>query len=114
MPRLAFQLFRAFVCLALAGCENKTTTPEDFRHGDEIVAALEKYRTAHNHYPDTLGSLEPEYIGQIKQPRYGERRWEYIRYCEKGTYALFMWRADHAGYGYNVPDSKWTYIDNSF
>ena len=87
MRSLTFQFVQVLLCLALASCENKTATQEDFRHGDEIVAALEKYRAAHGHYPDTLGFVE-EYIGEIKQPQYGERRWEYIRYCEKGTYAL--------------------------
>ncbi len=100
-------------CLALTSCERRSATPEDFRRGDEIVAALQKYRADHGHYPDTLGPLAPDYIREIKDPDYGERRWDYIHYCEKDTYALFMWTSTKAGCGYNVPDSKWTRIDNS-
>ena len=99
----------AILSLALAGCERRSATAEDFRRGDEIVAALEKYRADHGHYPDTLGSLSMVY----KDPDYGERRWDYVHYCEKDTYALFMWTSTKAGWGYNVPDSKWTRIDNS-
>ena len=113
-----FQLAVVFVSLlAFTGCPANTgAIPKDLQYGDEIVAALEKYHADHGHYPDTLWALQPEYIREIKQPRYGERRWDYTRYCEKGTFALVIWGAKpyHDGYGYNVPDPKWTRIENSF
>ena len=102
--------------LLLAGCsdERQTTSGEDFRRGDAIIAALEKYRKTRGTYPDTLDALVPNYLPAVQEPDYGERRWDYVPHNEKGTYGLFMWRRDKAGYGYNVPEPKWEYIDNSF
>jgi hypothetical protein len=117
MPRIRFHILAVLVSLALSGCgANTRSVAHDLKHGDEIVAALEKYRAERGHYPDTLGELEPNYIAHIKQPRYGEHRWDYIRYCEKGTFALFIWGAKpyHDGYGYKAQEAKWTRIENSF
>ena len=102
--------------LLLAGCDHAhtTATAEDFRRGNDIITAVEKYRAAHGDYPDTLSVLAPNYIRAVEDPDYGEQRWDYIHHAEKGTYGLFMWRRDKAGYGYNVPEPTWTYIDNSF
>lgn len=102
--------------LLLVGCDDEHTTAsaEDFRRGNDIIAALEKYRAAHGVYPDTLSVLVPTYLRAVEDPDYGERKWVYIHYGEKRTYGLFMWRRDHAGYGYNVPEPTWTDIDNSF
>jgi hypothetical protein len=38
---------------------------EDGRAGPAMIAAGAN-STAHNHYPDTLGFLEPEHVGQIQ------------------------------------------------
>jgi hypothetical protein len=102
--------------LLLIGCdgEHQKASVEDFRRGDRIVAALEKYRAEHGDYPDTLSVLVPTYMRAVEDPDYGDRRWDYIHHSMKRTYGLFMWRRDKAGYGYNVPEPKWEYIDNSF
>jgi hypothetical protein len=111
---IRFALCAALLSLGLRGCERRSATAEDFRRGDAIVAALQKYRADHGHYPDRLGSLAPHYIRALQNPDYGERRWDYIHYCEKDTYSLMMWTSTKPGYGYNMPDPKWVFIDNSF
>ena len=102
--------------LLLTECsdERQTASGGDFQRGDAIIVALEKYRTDHGTYPDTLDALVPKYLPAVQEPDYGERRWVYITYNEKGAYGLFMWRRDKVGYGFNVPEPKWVYIDNSF
>ena len=44
--------------------------------GDEIVKALDNYFGDHSRYPNSLESLVPNYLDQIKLPKWGEK-WEY-------------------------------------
>jgi hypothetical protein len=116
-----YHLLLALLGLVITQCRPPTPIlgelpEEDRRHGDEIVAALEKYHSVQGHYPDTLAQLESEYISEIKPPRYGQGKWDYVTYGGKDTFALFLWGVNLTdnGYGYNVPEPEWTRIENSF
>lgn len=99
------------------GCESDSRNiHNDQLVGDNVVLALEKYKADRDTYPDVLSELEPNYIGSIKQPRYGERRWDYIHYCKNDTFGLGMWgrRSTDKGYVYSSERRKWELADNSF
>jgi hypothetical protein len=101
----------------LAGCgTDKSSVPNDERIGDQIIAALEKYKTGRGSYPDVLSELEPTYIRQITQPRYGQRRWDYIHYCKNDTFGLAVWgrKLTDNAYMYNSERKKWEVVENSF
>jgi hypothetical protein len=101
----------------LASCEpNKTSVPNDKLIGDQIVAALEKYKATRGSYPDVLSELEPAYIGHITSPRYGERKWDYVHYCRNDSFGLAMWgrKLTDDGYMYNSERKQWEVAENSF
>ena len=101
----------------MAGCGvDKTSVPNDEKTGDQIIAALEKYKIEKGSYPDTLSQLVPTYVGRITSPRYGERRWDYIHYCKDDSFALAMWgrRLTDDGYLYSSERKKWEVSENSF
>jgi hypothetical protein len=52
----------------------------------EVIAALERYRAAHDAYPPTLDALLPEQLAEIRQPRIGWLDWdeEVFTYTELG------------------------------
>ena len=105
------------VVLFLIACEpDKSSVPNDQRIGDQIIAALEKYKAERGLYPDTLTQLMPSYMRQITQPRYGERRWDYVHYCKNDSFALYMWgrKAYQDGYWYDSDKKAWGVIENSF
>jgi hypothetical protein len=110
-----FVLF-CFVTLAV-GCEaDKSSVPNDEVIGNKIVAALEKYKAQRGSYPDVLPELEPDYIGLITSPRYGERRWDYTHYCKNDSFGLAMWgqRSTDNGYIYRSERKQWEVAENSF
>jgi len=45
--------------------------------GDEIIAALERWRAAKGDYPDTLSALVPSELPELKRPQVGSGRWEF-------------------------------------
>jgi hypothetical protein len=118
MSKSLFLLF-PLVCLlaVLVSCQpSKESIPADLKTGDQIVAALGKYKSQTGSYPDVLSALEPDYLRQIIPPRYGEKRWDYIHYCKKDSFALFMWgrKAYQDGYWYDSDKKQWGVVENSF
>jgi hypothetical protein len=58
--------------------------------GNEIVAALEKYRAEMRKYRDRLSDLIPDYIAEIKSPRYGAKKWSYNNHPDRDTFNLLI------------------------
>jgi hypothetical protein len=116
--KLRTNCFALFCLVALSvGCEaDKSSVQNDEVIGDKIVAALEKYKAQRGSYPDVLSQLEPTYISQITQPRYGARRWDYIHYCKNDSFGLAMWgqRLTDDGYLYSSDTKRWEVAQNSF
>jgi len=103
--------------LVFAGCEaDKSSIASDKLVGDQIIAALEKYKAQRGSYPDVLSELEPDYVGHITPPRYGEKKWNYIHYCKNDSFGLAMWgrRLTDEGYVYSSERKKWEVAENSF
>lgn len=101
----------------MAGCvPDKASVAEDKLIGDQIVAALEKYKAEQGSYPDVLSQLEPTYISHITPPHYGERRWDYIHYCTNDSFGLAIWgrRLTDDGYLYSSERKKWQVAENTF
>jgi hypothetical protein len=63
---------------------------DDQSLGNEIVAALQKYRAEKGKYPDRLSELVPDYIAEIKSPRYGAKKWSYNNRPDRDTFSLFI------------------------
>jgi hypothetical protein len=111
--------YSVLFCLVflLIGCEpDKSSVLNDERIGDGIIAALETYKTQRGSYPDVLSELEPDYIAEIIQPRYGEGRWRYVHYCKNDVFGLAMYgrRLTDDDYVYSSERKKWEVAENSF
>jgi hypothetical protein len=112
-------LFSILFCILvfLNGCRpDRTSVANDMLIGDQIVAALEKYKAQRGSYPDVLSELEPNYIGHITVPRYGEQKWSYVHYCKNDSFGLAMWgkRLTDDGYVYSSERKQWETAENSF
>ena len=46
--------------------------------GDEIIKALEAYKSDHGRYPTSLNALVPAYLQEIKAPTWGIGAWNYV------------------------------------
>jgi hypothetical protein len=70
----------------------------------EIVAALEKYRTEHGTYPERLSDLVPKYIAEIKPPRYGAKKWDYVYHANRDLFSLVLpaQKSYEVSYWYNT------------
>ena len=66
---------------ALGGCSSgkwsDSDVAETVKRGDEIVAALEKYKKDKNEYPKSLDELKPSYLSEIPDPTVGTKKWDY-------------------------------------
>lgn len=114
--RMACSVLLCLVVL-VTGCEaDKSSVSNDERIGDQIVAALEKYKAQRGSYPDVLSELEPDYVGLITPPHYGQRRWDYTHYCRNDSFGLAMWgrRPTDDGYIYRSERKQWEVAENSF
>ena len=103
--------------LLMPACEaDKSSVSKDKVTGDQIIAALEKYKVQRGVYPDVLSELEPGYIGRITSPRYGEKKWDYVHYCKDDSFGLAMWgrRLMDDGYLYSSERRQWEVAENSF
>jgi hypothetical protein len=67
---------------------HKALVRSDQLTAGEIVGALEKYRSERGAYPNRLSDLVPKYIAAIKPPSYGAKRWEYVYYPNRNSFAL--------------------------
>jgi len=45
--------------------------------GEQIVTALEAYRSAEGEYPDSLPQLAPRFVPQVEPPLWGMQQWRY-------------------------------------
>ena len=109
-----------FCCwLALAFCTcapDKSSVSSDQSIGNEIIAALEKFRHEKGHYPTQLSELVPKHIPEIKSPSYGEKRWDYNYKPGEDFFGLYMWgkKAYHDGYLYSSQRKQWEVVENIF
>ena len=55
----------------------ESSVAESQRRGDQLVAALERYKFDHKQYPPNLDALVPEYLGALPLPTAGDRTWRY-------------------------------------
>ena len=104
------------ILMMLSCAPAKSSVPNEQQHGDQIIAALEKYKAERGSYPDTLSELEPNYLGHITPPHYGEKKWDYVHYCKNDSFGLAMWgrRPTDDGYVYSSERKKWEITANSF
>lgn len=103
--------------LTLLGCRaDKSSVKSDELIGDQIIAALDKYKEQRGSYPDVLSELEPSYIPKITPPRYGEKRWNYTHYCKNDSFGLAMSgrRLTDDDYVYSSERKRWEIAENSF
>jgi hypothetical protein len=103
--------------LSLTGCDfNRGSFSADRAMGDQIIVALERYKSEKGSYPDVLWTLEPDYIGQIIPPRYGQQRWDYTHYCKNDSFGLAVWgrKLTDDGYVYFSERKQWEVAHNSF
>lgn len=63
----------AIYCLAIAIglIFNSQARQEDERKFDAIVSAVNHYLTTEHRYPESLGQLVPQYLGEVPRPRFG-------------------------------------------
>ena len=78
MKKLAVIVVAAALLL-LIGCSKEKVKRQyaTFSRGDEIIAALEKYKDANSKYPDHLTDLTPQYLIAIPPPVMGNQQWKY-------------------------------------
>jgi hypothetical protein len=69
---------------------HKAVVRGDESRASEVVAALEKYRRDRGSYPNRLSELVPAYIAAVKPPHYGVKKWEYVHYPKRNSFALFL------------------------
>ncbi len=76
--------------------------------GDEIVAALESYKSANGGYPASLDELVPVHIATIEPPVAGVKKWNYRR-VPRGGYQLIFGAngAEYPSRYYTSQDGKW-------
>jgi hypothetical protein len=111
------RLLAVYLMLALLGCRaDESSVKSDELIGNQIIAALEKYKEQRGSYPDVLSELEPSYIPKITPPRYGEKRWNYTHYCKNDSFGLAMFgrRLTDDDYVYSSDRKKWEVAENSF
>jgi hypothetical protein len=105
------------VITSLVGCSSSTgSVKQDELIGDQIILALDKYKAEHGSYPDTLWSLEPDYLSQIARPKYGDGRWDCVHYCKDDSFGLAIWgrHTTDNGYVYSSQRRQWEVAENSF
>lgn len=51
---------------------------ETMSFGNQIINALEVYRTENGGYPDSLKLLVPKYLPDIQPPVWGQDGWQYV------------------------------------
>jgi len=67
-----------FVAIIVSGCDiDKRQLTITIERGNEIVAALERFRVDSGKYPETLDQLSPKYLAEIRQPAWGLKAWKY-------------------------------------
>ena len=80
---------------------------ESRRRGDEIIAAMSRYREEKGEYPEDLAELVPEYLVELRQPLVGPRRWGYVRDEEKGFVLSFFMGPMYETWWYEGKAGEW-------
>lgn len=52
---------------------------ESLRRGDQLVAALDRWRAVHGDFPQRIDDLVPAQLESIQRPLVGKGRWAYHR-----------------------------------
>jgi hypothetical protein len=101
--------------IALSGCGQDWTAAkiaESQRRGNEIVAALERFRANRGEFPKELEELVPDYVAEIIKPVAGSRKWCYARTPDAQDFCLLFGRGDHCypsyGFQYRDKEDGWT------
>jgi hypothetical protein len=83
-------------------------------HEALIACALERYRLAHNEYPETLDALVPQFLDKIPADIIGGRPLHYRR-AEKGKFLLYSvgWNETDDG-GKPGSEDDWVWDDTGF
>ena len=81
-------------------------------HEALIACALERYRLAHNAYPETLDALVPQYLAQVPRDIIGGQPLHYRR-TDDGKFLLYSvgWNETDDG-GKPGSDDDWTWDDS--
>jgi hypothetical protein len=61
---------------------------ESEQKGNELIAAIEAYRSDNGRYPPGLSDLIPGYIQSVSPPTAGTRRWDYRAHDDGKRFVL--------------------------
>jgi hypothetical protein len=89
------------VVVCFAGCSDKRRIDETKRTGNQVIQALEQFRSDRGHYPKSLSDLSPKYLRELPAPTWGVKKWQYE--ANKGEFTLRVDESVHTGDG----DSRW-------
>jgi hypothetical protein len=67
----------AWLLLGYADQRAKSAYYKSIRIGNDLIEALNTYRSDNARYPASLDELMPKYSTKIKQPPWGARKWGY-------------------------------------
>ena len=66
------------VALCLSGCSSgQGKIDETKQNGNQVIRALEQFRTDRGQYPKSLADLSPKYIQELPPPTWGLKTWQY-------------------------------------
>ena len=92
-----FGLFALFLLLLITGwicCDfilaktGARQIAETKQRGNQILEALAQYKTEKGCYPEILNELIPRYLSEIKQPVWGNKKWDYKIFENSESYEL--------------------------
>lgn len=90
------------VALCIAGCSSgQERIDETKQKGNQIIRALEQFRTDRGQYPKSLADLSPKYIQELPLPTWGLKAWQYE--SDGSEFTLTVNESVHTGNG----DSRW-------
>jgi hypothetical protein len=95
---LRHQFFRGMLLPAVSGMVRKTALAQTGADCAALACALERYRLARGQFPESLGALVPEFIGQLPQDVINGEPLHY-RCTPDGEYVLYSvgWDATDGG-----------------
>ncbi|HEX4265480.1 MAG TPA: hypothetical protein VH597_14185, partial [Verrucomicrobiae bacterium] len=83
-----YNVFAKMLLPSLSKASQRSARSQALVDETRIACALERYRMAHNNFPDTLEALAPEYISKIPNDLFGGRPLHYQKNTD-GTYILY-------------------------
>src|SRR5436190_1477550 len=89
-----------FLCWSLGYTFSSPSVLEETeRRGNQVVEGLERFRTDHGTYPDSLQELSPKYMQEVLPPTWGLKTWIYAAERERKGYDLRVHESVHTGNG---------------